>query len=34
MSTDVNPLRPVRVIGAIVLGAVLIYPFVSRKQAR
>jgi hypothetical protein len=34
MSTDVNPLRPVRATGAIILVAVLIHPFFSRKQAR
>jgi hypothetical protein len=34
MSTDVNPLPPVRVTGAIILVAVLNHPFFSRKQAR
>jgi hypothetical protein len=34
MSTDVNPLHPIRVTGAIIIVAVLNYPFLSRKQAR
>ena len=34
MSTDVNPLHAIRVSGAIIIVAVLNYPFLSRKQAR
>jgi hypothetical protein len=34
MRTGVNARHPVRVTGAIILVAVLTYPFFSRKQAR